>query len=251
MFRTEKKYAVCENHGVFLQDVLFIFDNPRYRMCPKCVEEKKIAEDEKRIKKEKQEKQREIERLLSVSGIPDIFKDASFKKYETNEKNIEIVEFAKKYVVDFKSNNGESIVFHGETGVGKSMLSCVIANNLIARCNTVLFITLSDIFKQIKETWKKNSELSESDVINSFLSVDLLIIDEVGLKQLRENDDALLFDVIDGRILKRKPFIITTNKSPDLLFKFVGDRIASRIIGVCKGRIIGFDGVSDYRINGE
>lgn len=77
---------------------------------------------------------------------------------------------------------------------------------------------LSERYKIIKDRMKKT---------------DLLIIDDIAIRNVTEAFNNELFEVIDYRTSQGKPMIITSNVSIDELERVLGQRIASRVKGSC------------------
>ena len=78
---------------------------------------------------------------------------------------------------------------------------------------TALFLNVVDAFSKIKETYAKKSENSESDVLNQFCNIDLLILDEFGVQVGSEHEKLLLFRIINTRYENLMPTILISNLS--------------------------------------
>lgn len=76
---------------------------------------------------------------------------------------------------------------------------------------------------------------SSSDIYNSLLNVDLLIIDDLGTESMNSMKFTELFNIINSRLLnsnnKKTRTIISTNLSLQELFSTYDERIVSRIVG--------------------
>lgn len=85
-------------------------------------------------------------------------------------------EFAQQYPA-----KGNSILFTGGTGVGKTFLTNCIAKELIDRCISVIYLSSNELF-EIFSKYKFGRE-SEEDAEESYryiLECDMLIIDDLG-----------------------------------------------------------------------
>ena len=213
----QKKEIICEKHG---NQLAYVFPN-RESKCPRCEEE---LEKERELKAIERQKAKDAEtRRLSIeynfkkSLIPFRFKKNSFETYEAKTKE-QI--YNKKIMMDYATNfevnlkDGISVILSGKVGNGKTHLACAVANYVIENLNkTALFLNVVDAFSKIKETYTKKSENSESDVLNQFCNIDLLILDEFGVQVGSEHEKLLLFRIINTRYENLMPTILISNLS--------------------------------------
>jgi DNA replication protein DnaC len=88
-----------------------------------------------------------------------------------------------------------------------------------------------DVIRQVRGTWKKDSAKSEADVLRSLGSeIDLLIIDEIGVQRGTEDEQVILFDIINRRYRDLRPTILLTNLSGKAMREFMGPRIIDRLM---------------------
>ena len=69
----------------------------------------------------------------------------------------------------------------GSVGTGKTLLASAIIENLVDKHNCWIR-KVSDIFRDIKETYSKECPYTEANVIDKFTNLPLLIIDEIGVQ---------------------------------------------------------------------
>lgn len=124
--------------------------------------------------------------------------------------------------------NGESMLFVGDTGLGKTFLVNCIADALINKGNMVVYHTHVSLNHLITS----NLSFTRSEEIvakyNDLLDCDLLIIDDVNFDRLSIGDSHELFEIIDRRLSSRRSTIITTNTSFEKL-REIDQRMFSRI----------------------
>lgn len=140
-----------------------------------------------------------------------------------------IFELCKKYAASFSSSS-PSLIFYGETGLGKTHLSLAIANEAINKGFSVIYAPISRILGQI-ENEKFSSGLVGNETLSNVLSADLLIVDDLGTEFSTSFITSAIYDIINSRILSQKPTIINTNLNLEELEKRYTPRIVSRIIG--------------------
>lgn len=176
--------------------------------------------------------QRNIERAC----IPHRFKDADFDGYRIGahqfaEVQRKALEVAKRYATDFESlyERGTSLAFCGAPGTGKTHLACAVANYILRRGFTALFITTVAAVRRVKLTWRSDSEKTEQQAFNSFLSPDLLILDEVGAQWGSDAEKLILFEIINERYQNRLPTIMVSNLTERELADVITARAMDRL----------------------
>src|SRR6185312_8486138 len=96
----------------------------------------------------------------------------------------------------------------------------------------------------LRDTWRKDSAETESEVLCQLLLPDLLVIDEVGVQYGSDGEKVHAFDIIDGRYNAMRPTIVITNCKPDELLAYLGERVVDRLLED-GGRMLVFDGKSN------
>lgn len=146
------------------------------------------------------------------------------------EKAQKILESCRIYAQGFNSH-AASILFMGGTGLGKTHLSLAIANVVINKGYSVVYGTAQNILSDLQnESFGRYENLDYTE--REVLAADLLIIDDLGTEFKNQFSVACLYNIINTRILKKKPTIISTNFSYDDLERDYNQRITSRIAGV-------------------
>ena len=108
-------------------------------------------------------------------------------------------------------------------------LDSCYGTELIKRGNFVIYTSLQDlldVFEREKFGREKSSE-SDADV---FLDCDFLIIDDLGAEFQSSFSTSCLYHVINSRINRKSPFIISTNLSLKEIESSYDARLSSRIV---------------------
>jgi DNA replication protein DnaC len=120
------------------------------------------------------------------------------------------------------------LIFAGKPGTGKSHLAGAILQAVLTP--NVRYVTCMDLIRMVRETWRKDSERSETQVLRYLEGLDLLVVDEVGMQYGTEGEQTILFDVLDRRYREVRPMVLLTNQNRDGFKSFVGDRIYDRLV---------------------
>lgn len=148
--------------------------------------------------------------------------------FENMESNI--LPTCNKFVKNFAEDNGENLLFYGDTGVGKTYLCNCIAKSLLDEGYLVIYQTAFKMFEIIEEYKFKNSDnhISKENYENLF-DCDLLIIDDLGTELTNSFTNSELFNILNTRLLDGKKTIISTNLDIMQLSQDYAIRISSRI----------------------
>ena len=127
----------------------------------------------------------------------------------------------------------ENLLFLGPTGLGKTFLCNCIAKEILDRGYSVLYLTAQELFKLFEESrfHREDMEDESKNVLDTLLTVDLLVIDDFGTEVQNAFTAPDLFHIINTRYLNQKSTIISTNLPTKELQARYSDRIISRLFG--------------------
>ena len=137
-----------------------------------------------------------------------------------------------KFIENFEDINQKNLLFTGNTGLGKTFLSSAIANELLKKGKNVLYQTAPVMLDSIIDY--RFGKTRDSNILDSILNVDLLIIDDLGTECMNGMKFTELFNIINTRLLNQNKVtktIISTNLSLKNLYSNYDERIVSRIVG--------------------
>ena len=133
----------------------------------------------------------------------------------------------RRYAKNF-SLKSPSLLFSGGPGLGKTFLSACIARTVADNGYSVVYDTAERMFSDFEAV--KFGGNSDS-TIQKYLSCDLLIIDDLGTEMITQFTHAVLYRVVNIRLMDCKPVIISTNLSSDGILQRYTGPIASRLLG--------------------
>lgn len=229
----------CEKHGmievgfkpVMQDDGTFSF---ALSTCKLCRDEAKAEADRIAAEgKAKELRARELQERLGQSNLPLRFQGKTFESFEAHcPEAAKALAKCKAYAEGFDSvmERGQCLVMTGKVGTGKTHLAAAIANYLIQnRKEEPLFMGVSQVIRCIKNTWNKNSEHTESEVMQWFVEPDLLILDEIGVQFGSETEKMFIFEIINERYLNIKPTVVLSNLTLSEVEAAIGDRAFDRL----------------------
>ncbi len=190
-----------------------------------CTRKKELEEEQAEEERTKREL---IKSNINKSLIGNRYKNFTFSNvdYEARSGNIEefnkIVNRCIKYVDNFEEilQHGDSIYFYGDVGTGKTFLAHCIGNELMSKGYTVYFTSVIEIDRVIRDTYNQQSgRISESEIIDTMVTVDLLVIDDIGTERLSDFKQEKLYDIINKRYINLMPMIFTTEFNLKFLIK--------------------------------
>jgi len=190
------------------------------------------------------------EELRALAPIDECTFDTLNLEYYSNEpldnaivpreRAKKIFESARRYAQNF-SHESKNLLLLGKTGLGKTHLSLAIANVVINKGYYVCYGTSQNICDDLQ-----SEQFGRTDGIyynkQQVLGCDLLILDDLGTEIDSQYSIATLYNIINSRILAKKPTVISTNCELSELLSKYDQRITSRITGeYTKMTILGND----------
>ena len=185
-------------------------------------------------------KQKMIDNLYEKSNMKELLKKQNFSLFKDEfyskkplqgfkDTPYENIKKIKKFCIDFIENFDDlskSLLFYGDTGLGKTYMSSCIGKELIDRGKTVLYMRASRLFRLFED--ERFGRLEED--IDGFYKSDLLIIDDLGTEAFSKNNASFIVDLINERIYNDKKIIINTNLNFEGLEKLYTKRFSSRLL---------------------
>lgn len=166
---------------------------------------------------------RKMNRRVAAAGFRDHrrLEDFDFSFNTSIKKNV-IFELATCRFIDDKRD----VLFLGPPGTGKSHLAQSIGLSAIRRGFTVYYRSIFDV---VRDFLHDEAMEGHERLLQRYLKPDLLIIDDMGMKQLPKRSGEYLFEIIMRRHELRST-MMTSNRPLEEWGKLIGDVPAATAI---------------------
>lgn len=242
------KTVACDKHGEYISTGTKLHRGREiWSRCPTCAGERQAAEQEERRQRAAEQAKADLEAKLEQVAIPARFIGKTLDNFNADtEAQRAALTVARDYLENFREHakKGEGLIFSGMPGTGKSHIAGAILQGLLPG-QVGMYTTCMNIIRSVRGTWRKDSEQSETEVLRTYTSVPLLVVDEIGVQYGTDGEQTILFDVLDGRYRNMRPTILLTNQDRAGLKSFIGERAYDRLTET--SRWIPFDWAS-YRL---
>ncbi len=164
------------------------------------------------------------------------FEDFDLEYYQNKETDgvnpkkrmTQIFKLCREYTIGFDPQKSESLLFMGNTGIGKTHLSLAIVKELLSQGFNVVYGSAYNLFSEMEsEHFGEHTNKRYEQAI----SCDLLVIDDLGSEFVSPFIQTLLYNIVNTRLLAHKPTIVNTNLTVAQIGERYSPRVASRFIG--------------------
>lgn len=186
------------------------------------------------------EQRKELSRMLDLAGqsfetfsldwySPEILPGLGISARKNMERNYQE---CKQYAESFAAPGSGNLLLTGPPGLGKTFLSAAIAREVSGDGWSVVYDTAAHIFQRFEDRKFGREEGEEADGdVTRVLTCDLLILDDLGTEMTTAFVQSALYQIINSRLMERRPTILSTNlKVADLAGRY-GAQTASRMEG--------------------
>lgn len=125
-----------------------------------------------------------------------------------------------------------SMLFYGRTGLGKTHLSLAIAHDVLGKGYEVIYDSIINLLEQVEREHFGRAQVDGIDTMAILQSVDLLILDDLGAEFQSPFYVSAIYNIINTRLNRGLPTIISTNLEFIDIKKRYEERIVSRLFAV-------------------
>lgn len=218
------------------------------RYCNLCAEVFIADEDQMRRQAEAALIEARYRELVARAGIPKLWRAVNFENSDPNARKAAF-KIARRYAENFNSESGTLVLSSNGYGCGKTHLAICIANHVLHQIRRpVLFKKARDLLLDIRRTFSDRGTETEADILEQVLSVELLILDDVGVDKPSPWIESTYWTVFDRRLEGQLPTVVTTNYPLEAepgeisLGERIGYGALSRLTQMCQGNLIDMTG---------
>lgn len=190
-------------------------------------------------------RQERLDRLMAGGGITPEIASKTFDNFQptTNPKLGEV----KAKVMEV-ARQGESLLLVGNPGQGKTHLAAAYLNDwLNNRGRSGAFVSLVDLMASLRRTIRAETGPDWDTTLDRYIEAELLVLDDLGQEKASDKVVEVVFHLLNSRINRGKPTVVTTNYS---LKQLMGEKIGYPA-SICS-RLSSFNQVTwtsdDYRL---
>lgn len=169
---------------------------------------------------------------LELCGFEDFDLSYYSKSKKDGQSDYNVMKEVYNSCVQYAQNfdlDSMSLFFYGRTGLGKTHLSLSIANEAIKKGYNVIYGSVINFLNKIEK--EKFGRAEDCDTENLLIDADLLILDDLGAEFTTALTTSVLYNIINSRICRGVPTIISSNLSLKEIKERYPESVASRIIG--------------------
>lgn len=181
--------------------------------------------------------QEEIDELYSAAGLTGPLRAQTFDRFDLTVYPAEdrsymarVLQYCKRYAQRVaEGNQPDSLLLMGDAGLGKTFMASAIGNHAVAAKRTVVYFTFSEFMDLIRlRKFEEEEEYREG--LQRLLEADLIILDDLGAEKVTDFVGQELFNLINHRINRQLPVLVSTNLTPPEIEDVYGQRIYSRLV---------------------
>ena len=136
----------------------------------------------------------------------------------------------RNYAQNFTRQSG-NLLLSGETGLGKTMLSMCIARVAADRGCSVCYESAAHLVENLQRAHFQQEAGEAGKACARYQESDLLIVDDLGTEMVTQFTLSALYTLINDRLMKGLPMIVSTNLNTEDFARRYSSQIASRLTG--------------------
>ena len=259
---------------------MHVVDTPEEPLCPLCGDTGFLVVESREGKRGVRDCECRFERrrlrVERQANIPARYAECSLDTFATDgpheDSLYQALMACHNLVASYPlQTKGVGLLITGKPGVGKTHLAIGVLRGLIQKGATGVFCHYHDLIKQVQNSYNRNVQATELEVLKPIFDAEILVLDEVGASRPTDWVFDTVSHILNTRYNERRTTIITTNyanaapilSSNRVLTAFaearealreetlgdrIGERMRSRLQEMCL--VVEVDG-ADYRMRAE
>lgn len=176
---------------------------------------------------------RTLQRLITA-GIPKRYADQELDNFKTwTHLALDALRQVNRFVNNYQPR-ARGLMLHGQPGTGKTHLAVGALKAVIRKGYTGAFSNVVSLIDALKATFDPSSETTQTDLIESYLECELLVLDDLGAERFTKWWGERMYGLINSRYERGDTLIVNTNLSRLDLEEKVGLRVYSRLVEMCQ-----------------
>jgi len=180
--------------------------------------------------------------VLGATQVPERYAHCTLDNFagSLTGSQKKALEVGLRYAQDFPEVKG-GLIFSGGWGVGKTHLAVGVLRAVAARGYPGLFADSRELIGEIRAAYAEDSPISARRLVERVLSVELLLLDDLGAYHLTSWVQDTFADILTRRFNACLPVLITTNypdrataANAETLSDRIGPRLRSRLYEMCR-----------------
>lgn len=222
----------CQRHGQFMASGVRLKNGREiWTRCDGCKADAEAAERAKKAAEAADRARVDLEAKLEQAAVPPRFIGKTLDNFKANtEGQRYAATVARDFIENFPQHlkRGDGLILSGLPGTGKSHIAAAILQGILPR-HVGMYTTCMGAIRAVRETWRRDSERSEREVLSLLGELPLLVLDEIGVQYGTDGEQTIIFDILDRRYRDMRPSILLTNQDKAGFKQFIGERAYDRL----------------------
>jgi IstB-like ATP binding protein len=157
-----------------------------------------------------------FERQAELS-VPELYRGARLKDFDNRLRVA-----GERWLAD-----PISLMVFGNVGSGKTRFACALCIARRLAGLPAVFRPMAELYRELRKAVQAGD--SDASIVEDYLAVGCLFLDDIGSGALTDFEVRTSLEILDGRYVRRRPTVITTNWSLEEIALKMDDRLASRL----------------------